>query len=64
MQNLMVRMMLVLRRRDDDSGASLVEYALLVGLIAIVCIAAVGFMGNATSSQYSQIGGSLAAAGS
>ncbi len=28
---------------DNDRGASLVEYALLVALIAVVCIAAVMF---------------------
>jgi Flp pilus assembly pilin Flp len=31
-----------------DEGANLVEYALLVALIAIVCLAAVTFVGSAT----------------
>jgi len=44
-------------RRDD--GASLVEYALLVALIAIVSIAAVAFFGGATSSTFSEVGRSF-----
>ena len=31
---------------DDERGASLVEYALLVALIAVVCIVAVTFLGT------------------
>ena len=33
------------RLAKDERGASLVEYALLVALIAVVCIAAVTFLG-------------------
>jgi len=33
-----------------DRGASLVEYALVVALIAVVCIAAVSSLGGTTSS--------------
>lgn len=44
-------------RRDE--GASLIEYVLLVGLIALVCILAVTFLGEATSSQYSDVAGQL-----
>jgi pilus assembly protein Flp/PilA len=43
-----------------DEGAALVEYALLVALIAVVCIAAVTFLGNATANKYSQVGSKLA----
>jgi pilus assembly protein Flp/PilA len=39
-------------RVDDDRGASLVEYALLVALIAVVCIAAVTLLGNNASSKF------------
>lgn len=35
---------------NDDRGASLVEYALLVALIAIVCIAAITLLGNNAST--------------
>jgi len=38
---------------DDERGANLVEYAFLVGLIAMVCLLAVTFFGGATSAQFS-----------
>ena len=38
-------------RIDDERGASLVEYALLVALIAVVCIAAVSLLGTNASSK-------------
>lgn len=38
--------------RQDERGASLVEYALLVALIALVCIAAVSFFGGETGSSF------------
>ena len=41
-------------RLHHDRGASLVEYALLLALIAVVCIAAVTTLGSATSSSYSR----------
>ena len=44
----------------DERGASLVEYALLVALIAVVCIAAVTFLGTRTSDKFSSVGSHLA----
>lgn len=44
---------------DDERGASLVEYALLVALIAVVCIAAVTLLGNNASSKFSSVGNSI-----
>lgn len=38
-----------------ERGASLVEYALLVALIAVVCIAAVTLLGSAASDKFSSI---------
>ena len=43
-------------RVDDDRGASLVEYALLVALIAVVCIVAITFLGNNASSKFNSVG--------
>lgn len=37
--------------RDED-GASLVEYILLVALIAVVCIAAVTLLGRAAKGKF------------
>lgn len=49
----------VTSRIDDERGASLVEYALLVALIAIVCIAAVTALGESASSKFSEIDSGL-----
>ena len=43
----------------DERGASLVEYALLVALIAVVCIVAVTFLGKSASSKFSSVGSSV-----
>jgi pilus assembly protein Flp/PilA len=42
-----------------DRGASLVEYALLVALIAVVCIVAISILGGAASTKFSDVGASL-----
>ncbi len=47
-------------QRTDDRGASLVEYALLLALIAIVCFTALQFLGGETSSIYEDTGNSFA----
>jgi len=51
-----------LAAHSDERGASLVEYALLVALIALVCIAAVTALGSTVSEQYSEIDSGLAGA--
>ena len=43
----------------DEEGASLVEYALLVALIAIVCIVAISFLGGKASTKFSNVGSAL-----
>jgi pilus assembly protein Flp/PilA len=43
----------------SDRGASLVEYALLVALIAVVCIAAVTILGKSASNKFESVGTSL-----
>jgi pilus assembly protein Flp/PilA len=40
---------------NDETGASLVEYALLVALIAVVCIVAITFLGQSTGSKLSEV---------
>ena len=44
---------------DTERGASLVEYALLVALIAVVCIVAVTFLGTSASSKFNKVGSSI-----
>ena len=46
-------------RCKSDRGASLVEYALLVALIAVVCILAITFLGNSASSKFESVGTSI-----
>jgi pilus assembly protein Flp/PilA len=43
----------------SERGASLVEYALLIGLIAVVCIVAITFLGSSASSALSATGSQL-----
>lgn len=57
--------LLILKARElrrSDRGASLVEYALLVALVAIVCFVAVEFLGQSTSEGFSTYAASLTAA--
>ncbi|HEV3353992.1 MAG TPA: Flp family type IVb pilin [Acidimicrobiales bacterium] len=47
---------------QSERGASLVEYALLVALIAVVCIVAIAFLGQSASTRFSRVGSSIDAA--
>lgn len=47
------------RSARSEDGASLVEYALLIALIAVVCIAAMGFFGNEVGDSFSRSGSKL-----
>lgn len=42
-----------------ERGASLVEYVLLVSLIAVVCIAAISFLGESADSKFDQVGSEI-----
>ncbi len=42
-----------------ERGASLVEYVLLVSLIAVVCIGAITLLGNSASQKFSTVGSSI-----
>jgi pilus assembly protein Flp/PilA len=44
--------------RDED-GASLVEYGLLLALIAVVCIGAVAALGSSISTMLNSLAGSI-----
>lgn len=44
---------------SDEDGASLVEYALLVALIALVAVVAVRFFGGQLSDSYDDIANSF-----
>jgi pilus assembly protein Flp/PilA len=38
-----------------EEGASLVEYALLVALIAVVCMATIALLGGAINTQFNKV---------
>jgi pilus assembly protein Flp/PilA len=46
--------------KNSEEGQDLVEYALLVALIALVCITGVNNVATAINSVFNQISGSLA----
>jgi pilus assembly protein Flp/PilA len=48
------------RFRKDEEGASLVEYGMLLGLIAVVCIVAVTTLGTEISSLFSLVASDMA----
>ncbi len=51
------------RFTKSERGAALVEYALLLALIAVVCIVALTTLGGQASSKFDEVGDSIAAAG-
>jgi len=42
-----------------ERGAALVEYALLLALIAVACIVALTFLGGQASDKFSKVGNSI-----
>jgi pilus assembly protein Flp/PilA len=44
----------------DEQGAALVEYGLLVGLIAVVCITAIGILGTNVNDIFCYINNQMA----
>jgi pilus assembly protein Flp/PilA len=51
------------QNNKKQKGASLVEYALLVALIAVICIVAIRAVGTRASAAFSNIAGQLSSAG-
>ena len=43
----------------SELGASLVEYALLVALIAVVCIIGITFLGGKANTEFDSVGSKL-----
>ncbi len=43
----------------DERGQGLVEYALIIAMIAIVCIAALRILGGTSSNKYNSITSSI-----
>jgi pilus assembly protein Flp/PilA len=51
------------RLRREEEGAALVEYGMLVGLIAVLCVIAVTTLGTEVSTAFSRITDALTTAG-
>lgn len=49
---------------DEDRGASMVEYALLVVLIAIIALVAIRIAGREVSNTFNDVASNLQSAGS
>ena len=47
----------------DEEGAALAEYGLLIGLIAVVCVAGVTALGTEISALFGRIKGKLTPVG-
>jgi pilus assembly protein Flp/PilA len=54
---------LIDRLRREEEGAALVEYGMLVGLIAVLCVIAVTTLGTEVSTAFSNITDALKTAG-
>ena len=46
-------------RVRDDRGATLVEYALLVALIGVVCVTAITVLGSTASDKFSEVSSAI-----
>jgi len=57
--NLFGGILMEARSLNGEKGASLVEYALLVALIAVACIVAIRALGTRVSDQFSTITSAL-----
>jgi pilus assembly protein Flp/PilA len=49
---------------NDESGATAIEYGLIVALIAVVIVTAVTTLGTTLSSKFDTVSAKVAAAGS
>jgi pilus assembly protein Flp/PilA len=51
------------RVRPSEIGASMVEYALLLALIAVICVGAVSFLGSSAQQKFTTVGNCVSSAG-
>lgn len=60
MNQLLLKTLATLQRlQTGEEGQDLVEYALLVALIAFACTAGIGVLASSINSAFSQIAGAL-----
>jgi pilus assembly protein Flp/PilA len=46
---------LINRLRSDEEGAALIEYGMLVGLIAVVCVVAIQLLGTQMNTVFTNL---------
>ncbi len=59
MKNVIVPWVKARTDAKTELGASLVEYALLVALIAVVCIVGITLLGGRANNKFSSVGSQL-----
>ena len=59
MKNLIGMYVKIQSMLKDEKGATMVEYALMVALIAVVCLVAVTGVGTAARTQFTAISAAL-----
>ena len=52
----------IMKAVNDKEGQTLVEYALLLALIAVVCIVIIGLLGGEASNVFSEITSAMSGA--
>ena len=57
----MAKKLLMVLNKRKERGASMLEYALLAALIAVVCIGGVTLIGNSANNQFTAVGNAIAA---
>jgi pilus assembly protein Flp/PilA len=56
LQNLRDRLVNFLK---DEDGPTAVEYAVMLALIIVVCLAAIQFIGNAANNTFAKVGSAV-----
>jgi len=56
LQNLRERLVNFLK---DEDGPTAVEYAVMLALIIVVCLAAIQFIGNSANNTFSKVGSAV-----
>ena len=59
MKNLIAKLQVAFMNLKSDEGQDLVEYALLIALIAFACTAGMGTLANSINAAFSSIAGKL-----
>jgi pilus assembly protein Flp/PilA len=59
MKNLIAKLHIAIMNLKNEEGQDLVEYALLIALIAFACTAGMGTLANSINSAFAHVAGAL-----